>query len=333
MGRPLSLVSLLGLVAACTRPPSTTPLGGTEWQASEPHFDRRAASAPARSGPSASPAPPPPGPSAGVAADSAPKVPTTTPTELRFAWEAFERGATVVIDTRYTIHALFKTSFQGLSTEQKTEAKARERIEVRVTEASAGEVREVELHYVESETEFSLSGTPNDIESNKGKRYRVRFEQGNARVRALAGSSTEEDEKGVLFDLGTVTGYMPLVRPHLPASLAPGWKTRLDAGQVGTLFGGLDTVKLDGAWLTLRGRDSQSADIAVFDCGLPVRLERDGLAFSVQLQGTCTARPRDARPLEISLSGPLRAELNATMSAASTLTGTLEARITHSYTR
>ena len=196
---------------------------------------------------------------------------------------------------------------------------------------SGGELRELELSYVESESVFSLSDTPNDVDSNKGKRYRVSFEHGSARVRALSGSSDEEEEKGVLFDLATVTGFLPLVRPHLPASISPGWRTRLDAKQVTTVFGDLSTLKLEGAWLTLRGRDVQNADTAVFDCGLPVRLARDGLAFSVELKGTCTARPRDTRPLEVSLRGPLKAELNAAMSAASSIAGTLEATITHSY--
>ncbi|HYJ09658.1 MAG TPA: hypothetical protein VEX18_11630, partial [Polyangiaceae bacterium] len=281
----------------------------------------------------AAPAPPAAPPVASVSVDAPPKSPATTPGELRFGWEAMVRGATVVIDTRYTIQALFNTNFQGLSTAQKAEAKAHERIEVRVMEASGGQIRELEVNYVESESEFTLSDTPNDVESNKGKRYRVSFERGKPRVRALAGSASAEEEKGVLFDLATVTGYPPLVEPHLPTSLSPGWKARLDGAQVATMFGGLDTVKLDGAWLTLRGRDSENLEVALFDCGLPVRLERDGLAFSVQLQGTCTARSRDARPLDISLKGPLRAELNAALSAASTLTGTLEARITHSYTR
>jgi hypothetical protein len=305
------------------------------WVAAEPHADRRAPDAAQPRQRLASAAPPAPVPSSGASAgpDSAPKTPlATAPGELRFGWEPFARGATIVVDTRYAIHALFSTRFQGLSTDQKVEASAHERIEVRVSEVSGGELRELELTYVESESVFNLGDTPSDEgDSNKGKRYRVSFEHGNARVRAVSGASTAEQEKGVLFDLATVTGFVPLVRPHLPLNLSPGWKSKLDAGQVATVFGGLDTFKLEGAWLTLRGRDAQNAEIAVFDCGLPVRLERDGLAFSVELKGTCTARPRDTRPLQLSLRGPLHAELNAAISAASSIAGTLEATITHSY--
>jgi hypothetical protein len=300
----------------------------------EPRTDRRAPSAepPSERLASTPLAAPPPGPSSSSSSASPPKPSlSTTPGELRFGWEPLARDATIVVDTRYAIHAQFSTRFQGLSTEQKVEASAHEKIEVRIAEVSGGEVRELELSYVESESVFSLSDTPNDVDSNKGKRYRVSFDHGSARVRSLSGSSDAEEEKGVLFDLATVTGFLPLVRPHLPATLSAGWKTRLDAKQVTTVFGDLSTLKLEGAWLTLRGRDTQNAESAVFDCGLPVRLARDGLAFSVELKGTCTARPRDSRPLEISLRGPLRAELTAAMSAASSISGTLEATITHSY--
>jgi hypothetical protein len=333
MRRPLLCLSVFALAAACGRPPSSTPLGGTEWVPAEPHADRRAPSAePNERLATAPPAAPPSSSSASSIATSASKPAiATAPGELRFGWEPLARDATVVVDTRYAIHALFSTRFQGLSTDQKVEASAHEKIEVRVTEVSGGELRELEVSYVESESVFSLSDTPSDVDSNKGKRYRVSFDHGSPRVRALSGSSDAEEEKGVLFDLATVTGYMPLVRPHLPASILPGWKTRLDAKQVTTVFGDLNTLKLEGAWLTLRGRDVQNADTAVFDCGLPVRLARDGLAFSVELKGTCTARPRDARPLEVSLRGPLKAELNAAISSASTIAGTLEATITHSY--
>jgi hypothetical protein len=239
----------------------------------------------------------------------------------------------VVVDTRYAIHAQLSTRFQGMATDQKAEVSAHEKIEVRVTEVSDGDVRELEVSYVESESVFNLGDTPSDVDSNKGKRYRVSFEQGGARVKALSGSADADAEKGVLFDLATVTGFLPLVRPRLPANLLPGWKTRLDSAQITTVFGRLDTLKLEGAWLTLRGVDGENADVARFDCGLPVRFERDGLAFSVDLKGSCTARPRDTRPIEISLFGPLRIDVNAAMSAASSISGTLEAKISHSYRR
>lgn len=336
MRRLLLALSALALVPACARPPSSAPLGGKEWLAPEPHADRRAPDRAARKEkvavtPSAAPTPS----ASGSAESSAKAAPSATPAELRFAWEPFVRGGTIVVDTRYAIHAQFNTRFQGLSTDQKAEVSAHEKIEVRVTEVSDGDVRELELSYLESESVFSLSNTPNDVDSNKGKRYRVSFEHGgsHARVRALSGSADAEQEKGVLFDLATVTGFLPLVRPHVPANLLPGWKTRLDTEQIATVFGRLDSLKLEGAWLTLRGRDLQNSKIAVFDCGLPVRLERDGLAFSVELKGSCTARPRDTRPLELSLRGPLKAELNTAMSAASSISGTLEASISHSYSR
>lgn len=331
---PLAL-SVLALGVACGRPPSTTPLGGTEWVPPEPRADRRAPSSEASERSAAAPvAAPPPAPSSSTSSSNTPTPAlATAPGELRFGFEPLTRGATIVVDTRYAVHAQFSTRFQGLSTDQKIEASAHEKIEIRVTEMSGDELRELELSYVESESVFSLSDTPNDVDSNKGKRYRVSFDRGNARVRALSGSASTEDEKGVLFDLATVTGFVPLVRPHLPSTLSPGWKARLDAKQVSTVFGDISSLKLEGAWLTLRGRDASSADAALFDCGLPVRLERDGLAFSVELKGTCSARPRDTRPLQISLRGPLRAELTGAMSAASSIAGTLEATITHSYQR
>ncbi|HWA78076.1 MAG TPA: hypothetical protein VG937_37330 [Polyangiaceae bacterium] len=327
-------ISALALCAACARPPSSVPLGGNEWVPREPHSDRRAPGSVEQSERVASaPSPAPAGTATSSAsAESPPKVASGKgATDLHFDWEPFTRGATIVVDTRYAIHAQLSTRFQGMATDQKAEVSAHEKIEVRVTEASGGDVRELEVNYVESESVFNLGDTPSDVDSNKGKRYRVTLEQGSARVKALSGSSDADAEKGVLFDLATVTGFTPLVRPHLPATLQPGWRTRLDSAQIATVFGRLDTLKLEGAWLTLRGLDNENPEIARFDCGLPVRFERDGLAFSVELKGSCTARPRDTRPLEVSLSGPLRIDMNAAMSAASSISGTLEAKITHSY--
>lgn len=338
MSRRLFALWVFASGLACGRPPSTTPLGGTEWLPPEPHSDRRATSAstPIERPAQASTPAPSALPSASSSSASPPKAPVAVaPGELRFGWEPLTRGATVVVDTHYAIHALLSTSFQGRSTEQKLEANAHERIEVKVTEVSGDELRELELAYVESKSAFSMGDTTSDgagDESNAGKRYRVSYDRGTPRVRALSGSSTADQDKGVLFDLATVVGFVPLARPHLPANLLPGWKAKLDARQVTAMFGELDSVKLEGAWLTLRGREAQS-DTALFDCGLPVRLARDGLTFTVELKGTCTARARDSRPLEVSLRGPLRAEVNAAVSAATTITGSLEATITHSYPR
>ncbi|HET9934158.1 MAG TPA: hypothetical protein VFQ35_25825, partial [Polyangiaceae bacterium] len=131
--------------------------------------------------------------------------------------------------------------------------------------------------------------------------------------------------------LGTVTGYVPLLRPHLPATLHTPWRTDVTPEQVIEVFGKAESARLDRGWLTLRGLSAGSAPVAEFDCGVPVHIGRDGFSFSVELTGRCSVRPQDSRPVAISLSGPLRVE--ATGIPGIQVSGRLEAQVTHSYSR
>jgi hypothetical protein len=159
----------------------------------------------------------------------------------------------------------------------------------------------------------------------------VTFSDGKPRVARDPGTLEAAEDKRVIFDLASVTGYLSLVRGKLPTTLAPGFAARLDGTQMATLFGAHDSVKFDSGSLVLRGRDLKHSEQALFECGTPVRIDRDGATFAVELKGTCSVRASDSRPMEIRLSGPLRAEAGAAFTSASSLTGTLEANVTHSY--
>jgi hypothetical protein len=253
------------------------------------------------------------------------------PGELRFGFVPFARGDTITIETQFRIRALLNTSFQGLSKSEDAEVDARERIEIKIVEASPDGVRVLEVFYAESKSVFRFGDAPDDEDSSTGKRYRVTFEAGKPRVARDRGALEPEEEKGVIFDLGSVTGYLPLVRPLLPKTLSSGFSARMGASELTDVFGALDTVKLDSGSLRLRGRDTKRPEAALFECGLPLRIDRDGATFSVDLTGTCSVRTSDTRPLEIRMNGPLRAAAGAAFTSASTLTGTLEAEVKHSY--
>lgn len=321
------------LVLGCARPPSARPLGGEEWVREEPIADRKphgdavspkaVASIDSGAAPkdvSAAVAPAPPSPSG----------PPTKPGDIEFKFEPLAKGTTVRVDTRVKLDATFGSD--------SAIAEGNERMDVRVLDASAEGVREIEVLYVKSESSFRYAGG-NEQSSKSGKRYRVRFGGASPEVQLLdkgQGSDDEDEDdddptKGVIFDLGTVTGYVPLLRRHLPATLHAPWRMDVSPEQVTEVFGKADSARLDRGWLALRGVASGTAPVADFDCGVPIHLGRDGLSFSVELTGHCKVRPQDSRPVEISVSGPLRVESTAVPGIP--ISGRFEAQVTHTYSR
>ena len=259
------------------------------------------------------------------------------PGEIEFLLEPLAKGTLVSVDSELKIEASIGS--------ETALAEGRERMEVRVLEASSEAVREVEVNYVSSESSFRFGGA-NRHSTRSGRRFRVRFDGATPSVKLLsAGTSThassgdddddessEQDEaKSVVFDLATITGYHPLLRPRLPAKLNTPWRLEVTPEQLGQVFGTTDSVRLDRGWLALRGLSQSAAPVAEFDCGLPIHLGRDGFNVSVELSGRCSVRPQDTRPLEISLSGPMRLEASGMPGVP--FSGRLEAKLSHSYSR
>jgi hypothetical protein len=327
-----ALGACLGLTLACARPPSAIPLGGKEWVAAERHVDRRAPSgesetetprAAQKSGSSVAT-------TTSIAAPPVAPVASTVPLETTLGLVPLVAGTTVTLRTKYTVRATLITGTEEGGGTQAVEADAAERIVVRVVRADADDVREVELEYVESKATFRLEGTPPEEDSNFGKRYAVVFDGGDGRVSKRSGSLEPGEDRAVLFDLATVTGYWPLLKPHLPRSLAPGFRSKLQSKDVARVFGSPEDVQFEGSELTLRGRAVGEGAVAVFDARLPARFEKDGIALRVDLAGTVNVRASDARPLEVSLRGELAAEQGALGSGAS-LSGTVAVELSHEY--
>jgi hypothetical protein len=236
----------------------------------------------------------------------------------------------VTLRTKYTVRATFTTDTEVGDASQAVEADASERIVVRVVRADADGAREIEVEYVESKASFRLEGTPAEEDSNLGKRYMVLFDGSEPRVSKRSGSLEPSEDRSVLFDLATVTGYWPLLKPHLPRSLAPGFRSTLQSKDVARVFGSSEDVQFEGSELVLRGRAVGEGAVAVFDARLPARFEKDGIALRVDLAGTVNVRASDARPLEVSLRGALAAEQGALGRGAS-LSGTLAVELSHEY--
>ncbi|MFZ5891689.1 MAG: hypothetical protein ACOY0T_11600 [Myxococcota bacterium] len=322
------------LVLACARPPSTRPLGGNEWLPPERTYDRkpRELADNGRPEPKSASAEAPADLGDMVVVVASPKpaasaVPLAAG-EIEFKSQPLAKGDVVTLETRFKLEANFAQLSETAS------AEAHERIEVRVLDASADAVREVEVSYVSSEGTFRFAGN-NEQKSNAGKRFRVRVDGAKPVVTRLSASKgtsdDDDDEKGVVFDLATVTGYLPLVRPHLPAKVAGGWKAELSKDQLASVFGKLESVQLERGWLNLRGLSQDSEPLAEFDCGMPIHLGRDGFSFRVDLKGRCSVRPQDTRPIDISLSGAL--ELEASGVPGAKMSGRLEASVKHTYSR
>lgn len=324
----LALGACLVLTPACERRPSSVPLGGDEWVPLARHVDRRPRSSESPSAlvRSSNDAPRTES-SAPVVASQAPP---TVAAETSFGLVPLAAGSAVTLRTKYTVRAKLVTGAEEGGSSQVVEADAAERIAIRIASADARGPREVEIEYVESKASFRLDGAPEDQDSNLGKRYTVVFEGTEPRVSKVSGSLEPNEGRSVLFDLATVTGYWPLLSPHLPRSLDPGFRLRLDAKDVARAFGAQEDVQFEGSELTLRGLTQGNA-VAIFDCRLPARFEKDGVSLRVQLAGTANVRTSDARPLEVSLSGALDAEQGALGEGAS-LSGTVSVELSHEYT-
>ena len=330
-----ALRCLAFLVLGCAPPPSTRPLGGEDWVREERVADRKphgqsetktieepvevVVTAPVASVAVIPRAAPPP-------------AATTKPGDIEFKFEPLAKGTTIRVDTRVKLDATFGS--------ENAIAEGTERMDVRVVDASADRVREVEVLYVKSDSSFRYAGG-NEQSSKSGKRYRVRFDSTPPQVQLLDKGQGDEDEdedededdraKSVLFDLGTVTGYVPVLRPHLPATVHAPWRMEVTPEQVTEVFGKAEAARIDRGWLTLKGISTGSVPVVEFDCGVPVHVGRDGFSFGVDLTGRCSVRSQDSRPVEISLSGPLRVEASAIPGIQ--VSGRLEAQVTHTYSR
>jgi hypothetical protein len=329
------IAALLGLGCACSRLPNPTPLGGEEWVPREATPDRKPqsrretnrraealAEAPAR--PSIAEAFTPGGP---APSSSAPSHSGATGS-AHFIFKPFALGDKVELTTRYLMQG--SAMLPGIPTAQHASLESKERIAVKVTELSGGALREVEVEYLDSEGTVDMGGAKSSDSSNKGKRYRVSFAGDTPKVTSLTGATSEDEEKGVVFDLFSVSGYLPLVQKELPATLNAGWNKQLGARELERVFGKLEAVRIESAWLKLGDRDPARPDVWNFECGLPVRLERDGTSMRAELKGSMTVRATDTRPLELSLRGPLTAELDAN-APLSGLSGTIEVHISQTY--
>jgi len=323
------------LLGACAASPSAVPLGGNEWVQPERHVDRRARGALTLERPS---------PMASVPAAAArPSTRASTPAAasdvqastvegpVRFDFKPLATGNVVIVETRFSLKAEFSTSFQGVTSSQEADVEAEERMQVRVVEASAEQVRVLDVEYLSSTFSLRIPGMDDEVESESGKRYRVTFQGGSPKVSAASGTLEAEEESQVLFDLATVTGYVPLVRAHLPATVELGWQRSIPGSDIYPMFGSLSSVRLEDATLSLIGRDATPVDRARFRCRIAVDLERDGLSLGANLAGTCAVRPSDARPLEVDLRGDLRASSTASLAADSNVTGTAEFHLRHEY--
>lgn len=330
---PCGLWLACSLLGACTPKPSAVPLGGEEWIPPERHVDRK----PQGSSPEvdrAAQAPPPPK----VAVEPVPAPQKTAPVSaaasasaVRFQYAPFARGNTVVIESRYAVRATVKVTMPGMQGDQSADVDIVRRIEVTVVDATPEQVRAVDVAYVESTTKFRMPGVSEDEDSRAGDRFRVSFGGSTPVVNAVTGTASADQVKQVLFDLATVTGYQPLITAHLPATLEPGWNVRIGAGELGSLFGSVEPVRLQSASLALRAGSTGSQQSVTFDCAAPIEFRHEGLRLTADLRGSCTADPRTSRPGTVRLDGPLRATETQLLGEGGSLSGTLEVRLQHTY--
>ncbi len=256
--------------------------------------------------------------------------PTTVAAETRFGRVPLPQGATVTLRTKYTVRATLVTSIEEGSSTQSLEVDAAEKIAVRVVRSGEDGPREVDVEYLESSGSFRMDGMPNDDDSNAGKRFNVVFEGSEPKVSKRTGALEPDEDRSVLFDLATVTGYFSLLAPRLPREIAPGFRLPLESRDLSKMFGAQDDLDFEGGEIALRGRSASDDQVAVFDCQLPVKFEKDGVQLSVDLKGTFGVRTADARPLDVSLNGTIRADASA-LGAGASLNGSVAVELSHEY--
>jgi hypothetical protein len=266
---------------------------------------------------------------ASVASAEPARAPKALALATSFALSPLLPGSRIVLKTKYTVRATLVTAEEGGS-RQSVEADSEERIAVTVARANPDGAREIEVEYLESSGRFRLDGSPDEEESNAGKRYLVVFEGSEPRVTAKSGKLEPEEDRGVLLDLGTVTGYFPLLKPHLPRSLEPGFRLRLASEDLTRMFGAPAGVEFDGSELSLKGRLPADPNVAIFECKLPVGFVKDGVALRAALGGTVSVRTTDTRPLEVSLRGRITSAA-AELGSGTSLDGSVAIELSHSY--
>jgi len=320
-----------GLVFACTRPPSRVPLGGKEWIPEEPHVDRRPRGEEAApdSTPKRRPAPEVVA-RAAVVEPARPDAKAAVAAEMQFGRVPLAQGAAVTLRTKYSVRATLVTSIEEGSSSQTLEADATETIAVRVVRSGDDGPRELDVEYVESSGTFRMDGMPDDEDSNAGERFSVLLEGGEPKTTKRTGPLEPDEDRSVAFDLATVTGYWPLLAPHLPRAVAAGFRLRLEGRDLSRMFGAQEDVSFEGGEVALRGRSAGDQKIAMFDCQLPAKFEKDGVEVHVALKGTLSVRAADARPLDVSLKGTIRADASA-LGAGASLDGTIAVELSHEY--
>ncbi|HET9931229.1 MAG TPA: hypothetical protein VFQ35_11100, partial [Polyangiaceae bacterium] len=157
------------LLLGCAPPPSTRPLGGEEWVREERLADRKphGSSEPKLPEPVETEASAPAVAVTVAPQPIAPPPATVKPGDIEFKFEPLAKGTVVHVDTRVKLEATFGS--------ENAVAEGSERMDVRILEASAERVREVEVLYVKSDSSFRYVGG-NEQSTKSGKRYRVRFD-------------------------------------------------------------------------------------------------------------------------------------------------------------
>lgn len=317
----------LALAVACTPVLSAVPLGGKEWVAPERHTDRRTHTA---------------GPTLPQARSQGTEVAAKRPSlaapagvrqggPVRFAFQPLAAGSVVTLDSRFTVRASVRTSLKGVQSSQDAVFEVERRLEARVLTSRNDGIRTLDVEVKQSKSSFKMSDMDDDEESESDKRYRILFQGGIPQVTSPSGTLDPDEVQQVLFDLATITGYLPLVQPALPQTLSAGWSKRFEASEVQPLFGSFSPVRLEKGSLSFLGMDPQNSDQARFECAVAVRLERDGVTLGGDLSGSCSVNPSTTRPRAIHLRGKIRGLNTLTLGEDASIAGTAELRLNHVY--
>lgn len=255
---------------------------------------------------------------------------TSVSGSVRFEFKPFSVGTVVAVDRRFTLRAKVTAELQGVASEQEVVFESHERIEFQIREMRGDEVSALDVEYTFVKNSFRMSGMDDEEASEAGKRYRVTLPSGVPEVTRNSGPVDSAERDRVSFDLSTITLYTPLVKDHLPRSLATGWKKQLDRSELSAVFGSIPEIRVQRASASLPAAGTKTPSRVRFDCGLLVKLEREGVELSSDLAGSCWMRPSDTRPLSIELAGQVHS-VGAPLGDASSITGTAELRLEHTY--
>lgn len=184
---------------------------------------------------------------------------------------------------------------------------SRQRVELKVSQASAQALDELELTVTTLSMHLEFAGQTKDEKPEPPEVYRVTLGQSPS-VRARNGSKPDAAARAVLLALVTpIAEFHAHWGPSPKLDLKPGWSSKVPVTLPSFGDAHSEVVKVGPLAVSYAGRDG---DHVHFDVALPVQYGADMGTLDFDLTGQATLSANNGRPTSFDLNGPFKAQLH-----------------------